>query len=81
MPFHRESVILLGSLHGLEREATCTVIAEKVSLPGTDMYEYARLLISGEPKDLPDGQYDLVYEGGTVPVQLRRGTWIGLIGY
>ena len=80
MAFHRESVTLPGSLRGLGRAATCTIIAEKVSLPGTNLYEYARLLISDEPKDLPDGRYNLVYEGGTVPLQLHRGAWVDLTG-
>jgi hypothetical protein len=58
------------------REAECTIRAEKVSLPGTNLYEYVKLKIHNEPADLPDGPYAVTIEGRTVPVQRHLGAWI-----
>jgi hypothetical protein len=71
--------MLAGRLRGMGREAECTLSAEKVSLPGTNMYEYAKLTILGEPKDLPDGQYEVTYDGRTQKVQRKFGAWIAPI--
>jgi hypothetical protein len=55
------------------------VLAVKVSLPGTDTYEYVRPLISGAPQDLRDGLYKLTFDGRTVPVQRHGGAWLSVI--
>lgn len=68
--------MLSGPLRGMGREAECTVSAVKVSLPGTNLYEYTKLGIHNAPADLPDGPYAVTIEGRTVLVQRRQGAWI-----
>lgn len=72
----REAVRLSGRLQGMGRDVPCAVIAEKVTLPGTDVYEYARPMIADEPRDLPDGFYKVAFDGRTISVQRRDGAWI-----
>lgn len=79
MASHRNIVMLAGQLSGMGREAECTVSAVKVSLLGTGVFEYANLGIHDEPKDLPDGQYQIQFAGKTVPVQRHGGAWIARI--
>ena len=76
MASRRENVILAAQLRGMGREVDCTVSAVKVSLPGTHLYEYTRLTILGEPTDLPDGQYEVAYDGRRDRVQRKFGAWI-----
>ena len=52
MSSRREMVRMPGRLQGMGHDVACTVFAEKVSLPGTDVYEYDRPFISGAPRDL-----------------------------
>jgi hypothetical protein len=68
--------MLSGLLRGMGREAECTVSTVKVSLPGTNHYEYTKLGIHNEPAELPDGPYAVTIEGRTVPVQRHLGAWI-----
>jgi hypothetical protein len=60
------------------REVACTLSALKVSLTDTSPYEYARLLIFDPYEDLPDGRYDLTFEGRTILIERRNGAWLGL---
>jgi hypothetical protein len=71
--------MLSGRLSGMGRDAECNVSAVKVSLPGTNAFEYANLGIHNEPADLPDGQYEVRFSGRTVPVQRHGGAWIARI--
>jgi hypothetical protein len=70
--------MLDGQLNGMGREVACTISALKVSLTDTSPYEYARLMIFDAYEDLPDGPYDLTFEGRTIPVERRNGAWLGL---
>jgi len=79
MASHRQSVMLRGELKGMGQEIRCTVSAVKVSLPGTDMFEYARLGIHNVP-ELPDGPYEVTYEGRTSPLRRYQGAWLSPIG-
>lgn len=76
MTSKRERVMLAGRLSGMGHDVSCTVHADKVTLGGTDLYEYARLHITGEPLDLPDGQYTLSFDGRTIPIQRFHSAWI-----
>jgi hypothetical protein len=71
-----EFVRIPGRLFGAGRNVECTVFAQKKSLPGTDHYEYAHASIMGEPKDLPDGFYDVAFDGRTIKVQRMGGAWV-----
>jgi hypothetical protein len=71
-----EFVSLSGRLVGNGRDESCTVYAQKVSLPGTEHYDYARATITDEPKDLPDGFYTVTFDDRTLKVQRLDGGWI-----
>jgi hypothetical protein len=76
MPSKRESVRVPGRLQGMGQDVACTVFAEKVSLPGTDLYEYDRSFICGAPRDLPVGTYTLTFCGQAMSVQRHNGAWV-----
>ena len=76
MASHRETVMLAGRLRGMGRDVECSVNAVRVSLPNSYEYEYARMMILNEPKDLPDGQYEVTSDGRTSKVQRKFGAWI-----
>lgn len=75
---HREHVVMRGRLQGMGREADCLVAATKVSLPGTDLFEYANCRIHQEPEDLPDGQYTVSFAGRTVSLRKKNGFWVSM---
>jgi hypothetical protein len=64
----REDVLVQGVLRGKEREAQCVVRAVKVSLPKLDVWEYVSADIYSAPSDLPDGVYDVSFEGRRMKV-------------
>ena len=68
--------MLQGWLVGMGRQEECTVSARKVTLPGTNVFEYTRLGIHNEPADLPDGQYEVRIAGQTVPLQKHGRAWV-----
>jgi hypothetical protein len=77
MASQRESVMLEARLNGMGREFGCTISALRVSLPDTNAYSYARLMIfEAYEAAIPDGRYDLTFEGRTIPVERRNGTWL-----
>ncbi len=61
---------------GMGREVDCSVRAVKVSLLGTDDYNYIRPVIYDVPSDLPDGLYNITFGGKTDRVQRHSGAWI-----
>ena len=75
MSSKRESVRMPGRLQGMGHDVACTVFAEKVSLPGTDVYEYDRPFVSGAPRDLQNGLYKLTFDGRVLSAQWRNGAW------
>ena len=79
MASRRQAVGLSGRLRGMGRDVPCTVIAVKVTLPGTEVYDYVRPMIADEPKDLPNGLYKVGFDGRTISVQRRDGAWIAPI--
>ena len=76
MASKRESVTLPGRIVGMGREVDCSVRAVKVSLLGTDDFNYIRPVIHGVPEDLPDGLYNITFGGKTERVQRHGGAWI-----
>ena len=78
MTLHREVVTLSGRLAGMGHEASCTLNAMKVSLPGTILSHFAQCNIHHAPRDLPDGEYLFTFEGGMMPVEKRGGVWQAL---
>ncbi len=78
MASHHEPVTLAGHLSGMSREADCNVDAVKVSVRGTNLFKYARVMIFDEPSDLPEGRYRLSFEGRTIPVQKHGLAWVSI---
>jgi hypothetical protein len=76
MSSKREPVRMPGRLQGMGHDVACTVFAEKVSLPGTDVYEYDRPFISGAPRDLQNGLYQLTFDGRVLSAKRCNGAWI-----
>lgn len=73
---HRESVVVPGKLQRMGQTVECLVSATKVSLPGTDLFEYANCSIHQYPPDLPDGQYTVTFAGRTETVKKQNGFWL-----
>ena len=73
----RERVRLKGVVRGEGREATCTISAARVSLPGaagvSETTDWAMLDVS-EP--LPDGNYEVLADGKREQVRLVNGQWL-----
>ncbi|MGO9435816.1 MAG: hypothetical protein ACLPH3_05770 [Terracidiphilus sp.] len=72
----RETVMMLGWLKGMGREAECTVSAVKVSLPQLDIWEYVKCDIHLAPENLPDGPYRVTFEGRTMKIKKLDGYWV-----
>jgi hypothetical protein len=73
---HRETVMMTGRLKGMGRQVGCTVSAVKVSLPELDIWEYVKCDIHLAPDDLPDGPYQVTFQGRTMEVKLLDGFWV-----
>jgi hypothetical protein len=73
---HRETVMMTGRLKGMSREAECTVSAVKVSLPPLNIWEYVNCDIHFAPENLPNGQYEVTFEGRKTQVKLLDGYWV-----
>ncbi len=73
---NRETVIAAGQLKGMGHEAACTVSAVKVSLPQLNISEYVKCDIHLAPQDLPDGPYQVTFEGRTMKVKKLGADWL-----
>jgi hypothetical protein len=65
-----------NALKGMGYEAGCTVSAVKVSLPQLNIWEYVRCDIHLAPENLPDGSYEVSFEGRTMQVKKLDGDWL-----
>jgi hypothetical protein len=78
MASKREIVMLAGRLVGMGRDESCLIGATKVSLLGTDNFTYTRMSIQNAPRDMPEGQYTLHYDGRSEAMVKRDGEWFGV---
>jgi hypothetical protein len=77
MASRKERVSFPGILRGGGHEATCTVRATKVSLPGeASVFEYVDYSVENVTKPLPDGVYQLLAQGKTISLRNRNGSWL-----
>jgi hypothetical protein len=76
MASQRESVSFPGIIKGGGHEASCTIYATKVTLPGTSESAYTDYSIQGVSKALPEGNYDVTARGETTRVRLQNGHWL-----
>ena len=70
--------MIAGRLKGMgyEAEAGCTVNAVKVTLPQLNIWEYVKCDIHLAPKNLPDGSYEVIFEGRTMQAKKLDGDWL-----
>src|ERR1039458_6354988 len=73
---HRETVKIAGRLNGMGYEAGCMVSAVKVSLPHLNISEYVECDIHLAPKNLPDGSYEVSFEGRRMQAKKLDGDWL-----
>jgi hypothetical protein len=71
----REIVLLFGSLVRSGAVAYCIVRATKVTIPSLQDSEYVDAEVVLAPQELPDGQYELHFEGRNVQVGNNAGCW------
>jgi hypothetical protein len=72
----REAVRFEGTVRGQGHEASCTVRATKVTLPGTNEFAYSDYLIEFVSETLPPGKYEVTAGGKTIAVRLENGFWL-----
>ena len=72
----REHVILQGVLRGNGHEATCSVRALKVSMPGAGPPMYAQFSDVRTSSVLPPGVYQLHVNGQVLDIQYTGEFWI-----
>lgn len=71
----REAVLVSGTLNGMSHQVPCMVRAVKVSLPSLDTWEYVAADIVQASSELPDGAYDVCFEGRVMKVKKFAGHW------
>jgi hypothetical protein len=69
----REAVLVSGTLNGTQ--VPCMVRAVKVSLPNLEILKWIRADIAQAPPELPDGAYNVSFEGRTMKVKKIAGNW------
>ena len=73
----RERVILHGVVRGEGREATCTIEAVLVSLPGAPgVSETTDWSMRSVSEALPDGKYEVLADGKREQVRFVNGQWL-----
>jgi hypothetical protein len=71
----RENVRFRGVLRGRGQEATCTIEAIKVTIPGGGASALTRKRVVGVSKELPEGVYHLSVNGEVSAVRYSNGHW------
>jgi hypothetical protein len=74
-PSLRESVLVLGILHGTDIDSPCVVRAVKVSIPRLDFSDYVKAAIAEAPAHLPAGHYTLTFEGRKMKAERVGEDW------
>ena len=72
----RESLLVDGIIRWGDEQLSCTVRAVKVSIPKLDVWEYVKADIAQAPLALPDGQYEVQFEGRRMTVTKLGGSWV-----
>ncbi len=74
----REPVTLDGVLRGEGREAACSVSAIRVTMQGVPGLPpaYAQFRIVSVSSDLPEGTFELLVAGNTIPLRHKSGQWL-----
>jgi hypothetical protein len=72
----RSVVLIHGLLRGMEREATCEMLAMKEAESGRGPVLYSRCSVIDAPMDLPDGDYTVSFNGCVVSARKEGGLWM-----
>jgi len=72
----REAVLVEGVLEGMNLQAPCTVRAVKVSLPKLDIWEYVAADMVQAPPSIPDGAYEVSFDGRKMHFQKTAHGWV-----
>ena len=72
----REFVMLAGTLSAKGIEASCTIRVVKVSIPNLEIWEYVKAEVVDAPPSLPDGNYELSFEGRRMRATKSEGVWL-----
>lgn len=72
--------LLEGKLKGLGLEAKCEVLARRLAIDAIGMplqrpYIYTDCSVIGAPADLPDGEYNVYFDGHSFAAKSQRGHW------
>jgi hypothetical protein len=60
----------------MNHQVPCMVRAVKVSLPNLDIWEYVSADIAQTSFELPDGAYNVSFEGRMMKVNKIAGNWV-----
>lgn len=71
----REDVLLSATLTRSDILASCIVRAIKVTIPSLDVTEYVKVDVALAPPHLPNGEYELHFDGRMMKVKNIAGEW------
>lgn len=74
-PSFRESVLLSGTIVNSAIQSRCVVRATKVTIPNLNVTEYVKADVALAPPFMPDGEYELNFEGRRMKVNNAAGRW------
>ena len=72
---NREQVLLSGILTRSDVLASCVVRATKVTIPSLDLWEYVKADVALGPPQMPNGEYELHFDGRMMKVRNEAGQW------
>jgi hypothetical protein len=75
-PTMRSVVLIHGLLRGMGREVSCEMLAIRDSQSEKSPAVYSRCSVIEAPRDLPDGDYTVMFSGYTVSAKKEGGLWI-----
>jgi hypothetical protein len=72
--------LIEGKLKGLGLEARCEVLARRLAIDAIGMplqrpYIYTDCSVIGAPAELPDGDYNVYFDGHSFEARSLRGHW------
>lgn len=71
----RESLQISGTICGPNVKKPCTLRVVRVSIPILDIWEYVSAEIEDAPTELPDGDYEVVFERRRFKARKTDGQW------
>ena len=72
---NRRVVTVKAKLRGQDHEVECKVKGTRISRPGDAVFEMADLTVHDLPEGLPDGIYQLEYEGSGERIRKTGSRW------